>query len=600
MTADAARMHEPDSPQNGLKISRHRLFILLVLSAVAAVYSNSLLNGFHLDDHSVIRGNVYIRRLNNIPAFFLDASSQTTVPANAHYRPMLASSFALDYWWGGGQTSLAFHCTQLALHLLAVLGIYLLLKKLLACGDAGNAAIPLALFGAAWFGLHRANTEAVNYLTARSELLAALGALYTVVAYLHAGRWRKTYLWLLPMIIGAMAKPGALVAPLLIAGLGLFWAREESPTDRRRGMLLAFGPALALAVSLYALIARLEGPHAFYSDMPRMLFFRSQFRSVLNYVWLFCYPAPLSTDRFWPPIPFWLNGWVIAGALVNGLLIAMAAYAWRSRQPNGRLFAYGVAWFYIALAPSASLFPLTDLMREYRLYFPAMGLTLAGTALAAELWRRAGLATRPDLRRGLLAAGLLLLAAQGSGTYRRNRVWRDELTFWGDAVTSNPENGRGWLGLGNAYFQQDDPVRARESFAAASRLGYQSYQLELNWAAIDMAERKFDSALPHFLNALRLDPAQSDAHFGYADWLAKHQQWSASAEELRRGLALNPSNLFARKTLLEIYDRQHQMREYCALAKQTQALFIDQALAAQIESKCRPAGPEDTMGVVAP
>jgi len=50
--------------------------------AILAVYSNHFHNSFHLDDSHTIEQNFYIRDLRNIPRFFADATTLSTLAAN--------------------------------------------------------------------------------------------------------------------------------------------------------------------------------------------------------------------------------------------------------------------------------------------------------------------------------------------------------------------------------------------------------------------------------------------------------------------------------------------------------------------------------------
>src|SRR5213592_3602429 len=85
---------------------------------IIAAYANSLHNSFHFDDSHVIESNVYISSLHNIPLFFKDAHTFSSLPQNATYRPLVTLSLALDYAWGHGLAPRAFHVTQIALLLI--------------------------------------------------------------------------------------------------------------------------------------------------------------------------------------------------------------------------------------------------------------------------------------------------------------------------------------------------------------------------------------------------------------------------------------------------------------------------------------------------
>ena len=47
--------------------------------------------------------------------------------------------------------------------------------------------------------------------------------------------------------------------------------------------------------------------------------------------------------------------------------------SWLYRRKNDLLIPFGVAWFYITLAPTQSFVPILDVIFEHRLYLPSIG-----------------------------------------------------------------------------------------------------------------------------------------------------------------------------------------------------------------------------------
>src|SRR5476649_2444886 len=82
--------------QAGFFVSVLCVFALLVLT-----YSNHFHNPFHFDDDHTIVSNNAIRSNKNIPSFFKDARTTSSLPANQAYRPGLTTLNAIDYWIGG-------------------------------------------------------------------------------------------------------------------------------------------------------------------------------------------------------------------------------------------------------------------------------------------------------------------------------------------------------------------------------------------------------------------------------------------------------------------------------------------------------------------
>src|SRR5215213_5177932 len=183
------------------------LAALLCLGLIAAAYSNFFANAFHFDDLHVLVNNLFLRDLGNTGRFFTDARTGSSLPANAAYRPLVTLSLALDYHRAGGLRPEPFHATQLALLSLlwlALVDFYRRVLDLCRPESANRANRWLALFAATWFAVHTVNTETMNLMHARSEILSALGVVAGFLVYLASPRLRRLYLYLVPVALGAL------------------------------------------------------------------------------------------------------------------------------------------------------------------------------------------------------------------------------------------------------------------------------------------------------------------------------------------------------------------------------------------------------------
>src|SRR5436190_20704642 len=89
------------------------LAVLGCFGLILAAYSNFFHNAFHFDDSHVLETNLYVRSLTNAPRFFTDASTFSSLPANATYRPLTTLSLAVDYALAGGLRPAVYHASQL-------------------------------------------------------------------------------------------------------------------------------------------------------------------------------------------------------------------------------------------------------------------------------------------------------------------------------------------------------------------------------------------------------------------------------------------------------------------------------------------------------
>src|SRR3989441_8120343 len=220
--------------------SSWRLPALLAL-VIALAYSNSLTIGFHFDDWHALQQNPFVRSLANLPRFFVDPNTTTVLPENKDLRPMLLASFALNHAISGDATW-SYHVLNLILHWLAALLVFRIVRDHLWLGAD---AVAVAAGAALVMAVHPLNTEAVDYLSARSALL-------TTVFYLGAfdaavRQWPRTCLLLFTLAL--LTKAIAVTLPLALLGYWLL-ARRRGGTGPPLGLLAALA-ALAVGGALY-------------------------------------------------------------------------------------------------------------------------------------------------------------------------------------------------------------------------------------------------------------------------------------------------------------------------------------------------------------
>jgi tetratricopeptide (TPR) repeat protein len=569
--------------------------VLVVIAAAWAAYSNHFHNSFHFDDDSVIENNVYLRSLRNIPLFFQNATTFSSMPTNASYRPLTSTSFALDYRWGGGLNPFAFHVTQWCLHLLMGALLFFFLKRILEItGAAVERARLLSLFGAALFTLQRANTETVNFLTLRSEILSTLGVMGSIVLFQSAPRWRKNFVWLLPAIAGTFAKQSAIIFVLLFAlYLAIFPEELKSELDsgtgfaRWRRTTLWVLPSLVFAIVFYWLQDHLAGPMNIYGSASALAYLQTQVFAWLHYIRLFVLPLGQSADADWTIIEHWYDTRVFAGVLFASLFLA-AAVRWARRNPRGRAFLFGMAWFFAALIPSSSLFPLSEVINEHRPYVAYPGLVLCVVVALEQLlvWIDES-RDRARWARSLTFAGMaLLLVAHAFGTHSRNKIWLNEETLWKDVTEASPGNGRAWMNYGLIFMARADYQNARYCFERAQALVPNYDILEINLGILDSVTNQASSAESHFLKAVALNQRPSVANLYYARWLHQQKRDQEAVSHLKQALQVSPADMEVRHLLMTTYAETKDQASLCSLALETLRLSPNDTASAQAARSC--------------
>jgi tetratricopeptide (TPR) repeat protein len=516
--------------------SRNRVLAasFAALLLVIAAYANFFRNSFHFDDDHVIVENASIRSLANWPRFFTDAHTFSSLPSNATYRPLVTLSFALDYAARHSLDPVPFHVTQFLLLIATAILLAIIYAHLF-----GRGSVLLAIAAAAIFCVHTANTETMNFLSSRSELLSAVGFLGAFAIFIHWPERRKWMLYLIPLAIGALAK-----APVVIfAGVVIAWVHlieRKRWTDAVRAAI----PSFATGAVLLVVLSRMNAPEWISGGGSRMSYLMTQPFVWLHYARLSLLPAGLSADTDLDLLSHWYDTSAIAGyAFILLLCIAIARLA-RTRELAP--IAFGLSWFAITLLPTSSIFPLAEVANEHRMFFPLMGIAPCAVWTAELIARR-----KPQWRRYAMASIVIVAIALAYGTRVRNRAWSTEESLWRDVTEKSPRNGRGWMNYGLTQMEAGRYQLAKESFDRAAQFAPSYSTLEINRGIVANALGDSGEAERYFRRALELQDDRN-GHFYYARWLLERGRGVEAERHLADSARLAPSWMSPRKMALDV------------------------------------------------
>lgn len=529
-------------------------FLLAAASCLAllfAAYANVFGNAFHFDDSHVVVDNLYIRNLANAGRFFTDVRTASALPQNQQYRPLVTLSLAVDYFLGHGLSTRAFHLDQLFLLVLLGIALFFFYLRVMERASPGPVNRFLALFSTTLFCVHTVNTETMNLMHARSEILSALGIICGFLVYLGSPRLRRLQVHLVPMAVGALAKtPAVLLAPLLFVWEFLSPGHEgpaaRSFASRLKSALRAMAPAFVAGLALFWFVEkRMALPTHDYGGGNRIAYAQTQLWVWLHYLRLFVLPVGLSADTDLTLIPAWYDTRVLAGAC------ALAALTWVAlrcaKAPRAWPVTFGLAWFAIGLLPASSVIPLAEPLNEHRVFLPYIGLVLSavwgGRLLLAQRVRRMSV---------IVALCFAVLASLALGTHIRNRAWLTNEGLWADVTAKSPGNGRGWMNYGTALMARGAYTRARECYERAALLTPNYWTLETNRGIVEDALGNPAIAERHFTRAIELGPQQPDTHLFFARWLARVGRGPEAVEHLDTALRLSPGSVPARSLLMDL------------------------------------------------
>ena len=562
----------------------------LLLAALVAAYANHFHNSFHFDDAHTIVNNTSIRELRNIPLFFTDATTFSSLPSNQSYRPLVSTLLAIDVRLGGIQP-FWFHVSIFAFFVALTLLVAFVIYRLLQGTGLSSTNRWIAVAAAACYGLHPANADTVNYVIASSEVISTLGVIASFAVYFAFPCVRRSCLYTAPAAIAILAKPTAAIFAVLFAIHRLLFPAETitGRTIGRRALVYfaGIGPSFLICGAMLLLVQHMT-PHTWVAGAANARnYLITQPYVIFQYFTTFFWPTGLSADYDLNPFATTDDPRFWAGFVFVILFAVCAVVAAVFKKTH--VIGFGLIWFLIALLPT-SLLPLAEVMNDHRIFLPYVGLVIAVAGAVSLLINRRVAYSLPA-KIAALCALALFLCANGYATFQRNKVWKSEETLWHDVVLKSPRNGRGLMNYGNTLMVKGDFAGALDYYHRAQQLTPQYSFLLINLAIAEDATKQSATAEEHFKDALRLAPASPDSYTYYARYLLSHSRAEEARLFLRSALELSSTDLTARELMAQTdaqapaYSTGETPESYLALSLQ----YYREARYAESIAACRAA-----------
>ncbi len=466
---------------------------ILIVALCLLAYGGTLRYPFYFDDLPAITQNAVVTR--GLPV--TDGEHRIRRYWPDLQAGLIVLTLRMNYRLGGDDP-LGYHLFNLAVHVLAALTLYGIVRRTLLTERPaerfGRHARWLALAAALLWALHPMQPESVTYVVQRKESLTSLLFLLTLYFFIRGAtavrrpgeirtdaansrpipakspgtsrtaRIPRPLPWYGLAVASCLAGMAgkAMIATLPIVVLlydAAFLAGSPWRAVRRRWpvhLLLAASWAVLLA----AFRQRIAGEGLGTETFPWWHYVRMQFLAILYYLRQAVWPVALNFDPHWPIE--WFDQCPLQLVLLPaaGLALLTAATVWALlRRPA---WGFWAAWVLLIVAPSSSVFVIVTLrVSEHRMYLPLAGLAVLAVmaGYAGFQWAGRRVARPPDAPRqpavwtpGLAAA--LAVAALLLLTFDRNRDYRSEVAIWQDTAAKSPWSDRAQGNYGAALAGQ--------------------------------------------------------------------------------------------------------------------------------------------------
>ncbi|MHC5060243.1 MAG: tetratricopeptide repeat protein [Planctomycetota bacterium] len=491
-----------------------------------------------------------------------------TATATANWMPLTWLSVMLDAQIFG-HSSATFHLMNLFYHVLTVLLLFLVLKKM-------TGALWRSAFVAAVFAVHPLRVESVAWIAERKDVLSGLFWMLTTIAYVRYAQRPgiKRYLpVLLALFLGLLAKPMLVTLPCVLLLLDcwplgrLRWGGQNTGQQLQHcesaeliykktspGRLIAEKIPLFILVAASCVVTfivqRAEGAVKSLDRLPLGIRINNALVSYVSYLGKMIWPTNLAVLYPHPVKSLPMYKAVIA-LLILVSLSAMIIYAVRRRRDLAPLLV-GWLWYLGTMVPVIGLVQVgSQRMADRYTYIPSIGILIMvawGAAKLSQGWRRRNLMF--SVLTGLLLVILTLC------TRAQVKHWENSLSLFGHTAKVTRNNAAAHHYYGNSLFKAGRITEAALHLERSLKINPRGSRPYTGLAKVYLKLGKFDEAIALCTKRLRIGEPDASTYNHLAKAYVGKKAYGLAAESLIEALRIKPGLALTHKNLVTVLTRQ--------------------------------------------
>ncbi len=528
-------------------------YYLIIGIAAFAVYANSLSNDFVFDDESVVLGDPSITNIYNIPKYFTAQEGFHKV-IGRYYRPVVSSTYAIDYaiW---GLKPFGFHLTNIIIHIINSLLFFKLLLMIFAVDKPGQHASKFyaVLFGGVVFAVHTIHTEAVSWVSGRTDSLSFTFFAASFIYYLKFSARQKPlnfFLVLVFFFLSLLAKEMAITLPVVIflydfaVNKGIKWKFIQNR--------LWIYCTLAVVSILYLYLRWL-----ILKDVPqRETYFYFYGKDTLTVIYTMLQTIPLYFRLLVVPVgllyhynvyfPYQssIASFEVIFALLFVIVMIAAAIMIFRRNP---LISFSIVFVFITMLPVMNIVPTMNYMAERFLYIPSAAFSIILAVLFSKVYTR---------KTGAVLIGVcsVIVVFYSYLTFVRNMDWQNN-----DALFLSAEGRPGsllYVNIANIYANRQEYDTAEVLYRKAISLRDETLLANTNLGKIFLIRGNFDSAYHYIYKSYLLDTLSPEPMFALAQLYLNNNNSPEAIRWLEKVQLTAPDYMNSAKMLEDLKQRQ--------------------------------------------
>ncbi len=518
-----------------LDIAISTALALITLIPYAQTFSFDFVN---FDDPGYVYENVLLRDGLTLASVF-DA---TFGFHQANWHPLVWLSYMLEIELFGMSPG-PMHITNVVLHILSSLVLYLWLRSATGC-------IVRSLLAALIFAIHPEHVESVAWITERKDVLSTLFFYITLASYTRYCQTAEKFWYigsLIAFAIGLTAKGMLVTVPVVLLLIDV-WPLNRLQLDcsfltlikALRRLVAEKIPFILLSAALCLITIAAQKSGGAMTDLQVLTIGERLANSAVacvRYCLMTVWPLGLSV---YYPMPD--GGWHIGVVVLAFLFLVTVTTVSVLFRKNRPVILVGWMWFLFTLVPVIGLVQVgIQSMADRYMYIPGVGLSLL------LVWSIPDRFFRFDVLP--ISVMALLTAILLSVTYFQVSYWRDSISLFRHSIDVVPKrNVVAFHNLPLAYLRARDYEKAIDILQPALN----AYDTDpVLWIHLGNAMRglnRSDDAIECFRKAVKFDPTSSEALNNLGLLLCRTNN-AEGMHYIQRAIEAEPGNAHAHNSL---------------------------------------------------
>jgi hypothetical protein len=478
---------------------KNKILHIVILATLAfGVYANSLGGEFVYDDKPMIVSYDLVKDISRFPETFVSA---TSIYGNTnYYRPFQTISNMLDYFlWG--RESFGFHLTNVLLHVLTVVLLYLFLLMLFE-----NRAI--SFISSLFLAVHPVNTSVVSYIAGRADPMLfsfmLLCLLLYVKRYYYEGRVLSSFFSLVFFACALLSKELAMMIPLVLVFFDAYAVRFTDLKKKRMEMQRYYPYLAILGIYIFFRVTRMsffaEGSIEPFPFMNRMI---TAPYNLMQYLRILVLPYDLHIGR----VP-WVSRSAADPRIIFSFIFDVAAiYAAFLVRKKYRHIWFGTCWFLVFILPALNVItPLFYTLAENWLYIPSAGFYIIAASICLAIHEKLLSVSSRYFRYVCPGIVFLVTITLAGVTINQNNVWKDEISLGKNTLRFNPREFKIYNNMGVVYLSRGELDKAEEAFKKCLRIKPDTGMAYFNLYRVYKARGENKKAAENLKKAKKYDP----------------------------------------------------------------------------------------------